>query len=176
MWSASRQTLILRGLITIAFGVALLLWPGISLELLILLFGVFALVDGALVLATAIQARSTEPGYRIAIIAGALAMVVGTVTLLWPSLTALAVLVLIALRALVIGVAELATAERLRGQGSGAWVLAALGLVSITFGVFLLVYPGTGLLAMVWAIGLYAMLIGFIGIGRAWAPVVLRNA
>lgn len=172
MWFASRQTLILRGLVAIAFGVLLLVWPAISLRVLIVLFGAFALVDGALVLTTGIQTPSTEPARQIALAAGVGAMAVGVLTFLWPGLTALALLVLIALRAVVIGIAEVATAVHLGRDGSGPALLAAVGLASIAFGIFLLASPGTALLALVWLIGLYAVVIGLVSIARAWVPVL----
>ena len=93
-------------------------------------------------------------------------MIVGIVTFLWPGLTELALLILIAVRAIIIGIAEVITAGRMGRHSSLAWFLAALGLVSIAFGALLLVYPGAGMLALVWLIGLYAVAIGCAGIVR----------
>jgi uncharacterized membrane protein HdeD (DUF308 family) len=76
MWFGSTRTLILRPFITLAFGILLIGWPAISLTVLILLFGAFALVDGALILAMGLQTPSGE-AVRPAFIAGALAVLVG---------------------------------------------------------------------------------------------------
>ena len=104
----------------------------------------------------------------MAFIAGALAVVVGVVTFLWPGLTELVLLVLIALRAIMVGVAEMVTAARIGWHAPGGWLLACVGVLSIAFGALLLMYPGTGVLALVWAIGLYAIVVGCLGIARAW--------
>lgn len=167
MWFGSSRTLILRGLITIAFGVLLMAWPAISLRVLILLFGAFALVDGTLILTMGIQMGSGEQARPVALVAGVLAVVVGIVTFVWPGLTELVLLVLIALRAMIIGIAELMMASRI-GHSSVAWFLGALGLVSIAFGAILIVSPGAGILALVWLIGLYAIVIGSAGLARVW--------
>ena len=168
MWFGSSRTLILRALVTIAFGVLLMAWPAISLSVLILLFGAFALVDGSLILTMGLRMGSGEPARRVALIAGALAAAVGIVTFVWPGLTEVVLLVLIALRAMIIGIAELITAGQIGQHSSVAWFLAGLGLVSIAFGALLLVYPRAGILAVVWVIGLYAIVIGCAGIARAW--------
>ena len=168
MWFGSPRTLILRALVTIAFGVLLMASPAISLSVLILLFGAFALVDGALILTMGLQMGSGEPARPVALVAGALAVVVGVITFLWPGLTEVVLLVLIALRAMIIGIAELITAGRMGRHSSVAWFLAALGLVSIAFGALLIADPAPGILALVWVIGLYAVVVGSAGIARVW--------
>ena len=176
MWFGSARSLILRGLLTVGFGVLLIGWPGISLAVLIVLFGAFALVDGALLLVVGVEMPSGEPGRPVAIIAGAFAIFVGLIALLWPGLTELVLLVLIALRAIILGIAEIAVATRIGRHEPGAWLLAGIGLVSIAFGTFLVVYPGSGLLAVVWAVGLYALLVGGLAIVRAWLLAMARYA
>jgi uncharacterized membrane protein HdeD (DUF308 family) len=176
MWFGSSRTLVVRGLITVAFGLLLIGWPAISLTVLLLLFSAFALADGALILAAARDMPSGEAARRVAFVAGALAMVVGIATFLWPGLTGLALLVLIALRAIIVGVAEIVIAARIGRDVSGALWLACLGLLSIAFGTLLLVYPGTGIMALVWAIGLYAIVIGFLSIARGWILATTRYA
>jgi uncharacterized membrane protein HdeD (DUF308 family) len=172
----SSRTLIMRGLITVAFGVLLIGWPAVSLTLLVLLFGAFALVDGALILAAGLDMPSGEPARRVAFVAGALAMIVGIGTFLWPGLTELVLLVLIALRAIIVGVAEIVTAVWIGRDVPGALLLACLGLLSIAFGTVLLVYPGGGIVALVWTIGVYAVMIGLFGIVRAWFLAATRYA
>jgi uncharacterized membrane protein HdeD (DUF308 family) len=176
MWFGSTRTLILRALITLAFGILLIGWPAISLTVLILLFGAFALVDGALILAMGRQMPSGEAARPVMLIAGALAVIVGIATFLWPGLTEVVLLVLIALRAIIVGVAEIVTATRIGRHDSLAWMLACVGLLSIAFGTLLLVYPGTGILALVWAIGLYAIVIGSLGMARVWLLGTARYA
>jgi uncharacterized membrane protein HdeD (DUF308 family) len=168
MWFGSSRTLILRGLVTIAFGLLLMALPALSLSVLILLFGAFALVDGVLILTMGLQMGSGEPLRPIASVAGAFAIVVGIVTFFWPGPTELVLLILVAVRAMMVGIAEMTTASRLDPHSSVAWLLAGLGLVSIAFGALLLVYPSAGILALVWVIGLYAVVIGCGAIAVVW--------
>jgi uncharacterized membrane protein HdeD (DUF308 family) len=176
MWFGSYRTLILRGLIAIAFGILLIAWPAISLTMLILLFGAFAVVDGALIFTIGLQTPPGEAIRLVALFAGALAVIVGIATFLWPGLTEVVLLVLIALRAIIVGAAEMVTAARIGRHVSMAWVLACMGLVSIAFGTLLLIYPGAGILALVWAIGVYAVVIGSLGIARVWLVATARYA
>jgi uncharacterized membrane protein HdeD (DUF308 family) len=154
MWYASPRTLILRGLVTMAFGLVLIGWPAISVSVLILLFAAFALVDGALMLMIGLDRPSGEPGRPAALIAGVLAVAVGLVAFVWPGLTALALAVLIAVRAIIIGFAEIGAAVRIGWRASGVSMLAILGVLTIGFAVMLLVNPGLGILALMWACGL----------------------
>jgi uncharacterized membrane protein HdeD (DUF308 family) len=153
-------TLALRGLVAIAFGLLLLVWPAVSLAALVILFGVFALVDGGVALIAGLQTPVRAPGRLMLLLGGALGLAVGCLTLGWPRLTALALLYLIAVRAMIIGVAEVLTAAWLRRDLADAWLLALVGLLSIAFGTVLVLSPATGLLALVWLIGGYALLIG----------------
>ena len=176
MCFGSSRTLFLRALITAAFGVLLIGWPAIGLNVLILLFGAFALCDGALILAVGMQMPRGEPTRPVALIAGTLAVFAGTLTFLWPGLTELVLLTLIALRAIVVGVAEIAIATRIGRHPSGAWLFASMGLLSIAFGTLLLIHPGIGIVALVWVIGFYAIVIGSLGITRAWLLAAARYA
>jgi len=172
MWLASCRTLILRGLVTIAFGLLLMLWPRVGLDVFVLLFGAFAVVEGALILTAAALAVRGVPGRTLAVVAGLLSVIVGTFTFLWPGLTQLALLILIAVRAIGVGVAELATAVHI-GQhaprmGAATLLVASAGLLSIAFGTVLLLLPEIGLIAVVWALGLYTIVLGFGVIAKAW--------
>lgn len=176
MWFGTSRALILRGLVTIAFGVLLVTWPAISLAVLILLFGAFAVVDGALIVTIGLQMRSGEPARPVALIAGALAVIVGGLTFLWPGLTELALLLLIAFRAIIIGGTEMIAAARMGRDASEVWLLAAAGLLLILLGSLLLGFPRAGILALVWAIGLCAIVIGLIVVARAWVLATARYA
>ena len=171
MWYASPRALVIRGLVTMAFGLLLLLWPGASLALLVLCFGVFALVDGLLMLATAFAAPAETPGRMITTVAGLAAILVGVLTFFWPGLTAVAVALLIALRALIVGSAELLAARSAHRHGAPAAapvMLAIGGAISIAFGVLLVVFPVRGLLTVIWVTGFYASILGLVVIANAW--------
>ena len=171
MWFASPRTLILRGVVTIAFGLLLILWPAVSFRVFVFLFGAFALAEGALLVTGAVWSAPEADGRTAAFTAGSLGILVGVVTFFWPGLTLLAMLWLIALRAVIVGAAELSAATHLARQAAGGgatWLLGAAGVLSIAFGAVLVLFPGAGLVAVVWAIGLYAILLGAMLIGKAW--------
>ena len=152
-----------RGVISIGFGIAALAWPRLTVTVLVLLFGAFVLLDGIASLALAVtfpvEARHRRKALLLEGVAGVL---VGAITFAWPSVTGLALLWIIALWALVTGGLEIAAAIRLRRALRGDWFLALVGVLSVLFGIFLLITPGEGALVITWVIGWYAVLFGIL--------------
>jgi uncharacterized membrane protein HdeD (DUF308 family) len=149
----------LRGVCGILFGTLTFLAPGISLAALVLFYGAWALADGVLAITSALR-RRTEERWWVLVLKGSLGIAAGAVTLFWPGITALALLYVIASWALVAGVLEVAAAIRLRRMIAGEWLLALSGVLSIGLGVVLMLFPGTGALAVVLWIGAYALVSG----------------
>jgi uncharacterized membrane protein HdeD (DUF308 family) len=127
--------LAIRGVAAILFGIGAFLWPGITIAVLVLLFGAYALVAG---------------------------IVTGILTFMWPNITALVLLYFIAAWAIFTGVFEIAAAIRLRQEIEGEWMLILAGIASLIFGVLLFITPGAGALAVVWLIASYALLFGIL--------------
>jgi uncharacterized membrane protein HdeD (DUF308 family) len=96
------------------------------------------------------------------LLAGILGIVAGIVAAVWPGITALVLLILIAAWAIVTGVFEIVAAYRLRDQINGEALLALGGALSIAFGVLALLMPSAGALAIVWLIGAYAIATGIV--------------
>ena len=165
MMVARWWVLVLRGSVAILFGALTILAPGISLLTLAVLWGAFALVDGLFNLILA--ARGARAGRRWGwlLFQGIVSVVAGSLTFVWPGIAVLVLLTLIAIWAMLTGVAEIAVAIRLRREIHGEWLLATSGLVSIVLGVLLLSFPGSGALAVAWMIGVYAMVFGALLIG-----------
>jgi uncharacterized membrane protein HdeD (DUF308 family) len=151
---------VLRGVAAILFGLITFLAPAISLVALVLVFGIYALVDGVLSVVIAVRRRRETRRWWQLLLMGVVGIVAGVVTFLLPGITALALLFVIAAWALVAGAFELAAAIRLRKQIKGEWLLALAGLASIALGVLLVLFPGTGALAVVLWIGVYALITG----------------
>jgi uncharacterized membrane protein HdeD (DUF308 family) len=150
---------LIRGIAAILFGILTIISPRSSLVALVLVFGVFALVDGIFTLAaTAFGPRPERWGWLI--FHGLAGIGAGIVTLVWPGISALALLIVIAAWAVVIGVAQVAAAVRLRKQIQGEWLLGLTGVLSIVFGILLFLFPGPGALAVVLWIGAWAMVVG----------------
>ncbi|HVD00088.1 MAG TPA: DUF308 domain-containing protein [Candidatus Dormibacteraeota bacterium] len=145
----------IRGGLAILFGLLALIWPLATILALALLFGAYMLIDGVLAGWYGVRERR---GWWI--VQGIVGLAVGAVAILLPGITAIALLYLIALWAIVRGIAELIIAVgllRLIGQG---WLLATAGAVSIVFGVLAAFFPAAGIFAIIWLIGLYAIVLG----------------
>jgi uncharacterized membrane protein HdeD (DUF308 family) len=150
---------ILRGFLTIAFGIVALTWPNLTLRVLIILFGVYAILQGILATGAAFR-RWRERSWWLVLLEGVAGIAVGLVAFIWPTLTAIILLVLIALWAIATGIIEIAAAVQLRKELAGEWRLALAGAISIFTGILFLSDPGAGAVALVWLIGIYAVLFG----------------
>jgi uncharacterized membrane protein HdeD (DUF308 family) len=154
---------VLRGIAATLFGVLALVWPGPTVFALVLLFGAYALVDGVFTLASALGRKRDDgrAGSRVwLIVHGIAGILMGILTFVWPSATALVLLWLIAAWALITGVLQIVTAARLRREMRHEWLLALSGALSVVFGVLLIVWPAAGVLAVVTLIGAYAIVFG----------------
>lgn len=154
--------LALRGVFAILFGVLALIWPGLALTTLVLLFGAYALVDGAAAIITAFSHRETNKSWWILALEGLVGVLAGIGTFIYPGITALILLTLIAVWAIMTGVMEIIAAVRLREEIEGEFLLGLSGLASVIFGVLMLLFPGGGALAVITVIAVYAIIFGVI--------------
>ncbi len=164
--------LLARGIFAILFGVMAFVWPGIALTSLVVLYASYATLDGVSALVLSLAGGDGRPWWQMALI-GAVSLAAGLGSFLWPGLTGFALLLLIAFWAIARGVLEIAAAVRLRKLLEGEMWLALAGLVSIFFGLFLLLRPTAGAVAVVWIIGSYAILFGILAVA---ASLRLRRA
>jgi uncharacterized membrane protein HdeD (DUF308 family) len=164
---------LLRGLAGIAFGIAAFVWPGLTILALTLLYGAFALADGVFSLGAALTGGTRDPAdqaiptWWLAVI-GLLGIAAGGVAFFWPGITALALIMLIGAWAVAVGVLEIIGAIWLRERIQDEWLLVATGLLSVLFGLAILLRPGLGALALAWAVGAYALLFGVLHLAFAF--------
>jgi uncharacterized membrane protein HdeD (DUF308 family) len=151
---------VFRGIVAVLFGVLTLYRPGITLAALVLLFGAYAFVDGIALIVWAIANHRFLPRWPALVIGGICGVAAGIVTLLWPGITAMALLVVIAAWAIMIGIVTLVSAFRLRKVITGEWRLIVAGLLAVALGMILLAAPAVGALAMIVWIGWYAIFSG----------------
>ncbi|HEY7140613.1 MAG TPA: HdeD family acid-resistance protein [Methylomirabilota bacterium] len=156
--------IVLRGVCAVIFGLGAFAWPGITLAVLVLLYGAYALIEGVLAVAWALMGRHAGPFPWGVLLAGLAGVAVGVVTFLYPGLTALTLLYLIAAWAIIRGVFEIIAAFHLRKELENEWMLALSGLLSLALGVILIAAPGAGALAVLWWIGAFAILFGILTI------------
>ena len=162
------RRLALRGVAAILFGFATLAWPGLTLWALVLLWGAYALVDGVLALSTAISVPLLSHRGWLAL-HGIAGIAAGIMTFAWPSITALALLYVIAAWAFIVGAELIATAIRMRREATSGWALAIAGGVSALLGVLLVSAPGAGALGITWAIGWSVLTVGSLQLGLAFS-------
>jgi uncharacterized membrane protein HdeD (DUF308 family) len=167
----SWKRLAIHGAAAVFFGLATLVWPEITLWSLVLVWGAYAFVDGITAVSAAITDQLLIHRGWVACrgVAGILA---GAITFVWPSMTALALLVVIATWSLIVGGSRIAFAIAARKQLSGAGVVGLGGALIMLLGVLLLADPGIGAIGITWAIGWAALVFGSL---ELWLAAGVRN-
>lgn len=150
---------LVRGVFTIIFGAMAIFWPDITILALVILFGAYAIVDGVTAIIMGIR-RSSGRGFLITV--GVLGVVFGLIALLWPGITALALLYVIAFWAIITGISSIVSGFGLHGDAGGRWLFILSGLAGIILGILLLAAPGKGAVALVVTIGFFAVIWGLI--------------
>lgn len=160
LWNPHWGDFLARGLIALAFGLMLLFLPGLSLATFIMLFAAFSFVIGIISLLQAVTIKDGRWWLRI--IEGLIGIAAAAVVILWPGLTLLAFAFIIALYWILTGVLDIIVAIETRGVFRGEWLLVAGGILSAIVGVILLIYPISGLIALVQVIGIFNIAFGVI--------------
>jgi uncharacterized membrane protein HdeD (DUF308 family) len=156
--SQSWWLLLVRGLAAVVFGVLSLIWPGLTLLVLVIFFGAYALVSGLSELFAGFRHGARSRAWLI--VSGVVGILAGIVALVWPGITSLALLYVVAFWAIFTGVSEIVAGIHLRKLIDNEWMFIVGGALSVIFGVLLLVWPGAGLLSLAWLIGVFAILYG----------------
>ena len=165
--SISWWALALQGGCALIFGVLALMWPGITLIVLAALFAAYTIVSGAVAVFSALRNRA-EKGWWLWLLLGLVSVAVGVLALVYPGVTALFLVLLMGANAIVTGALELWMAFQLRKEMRGEWLLGLAGLVAVVFGVYVMLFPGAGALALVWLVALYAIVNGVLLLALAW--------
>ena len=152
----------LRGLLAIAFGIVAFVWPGPTIAVIVIFLGAFALLEGATNVVIGVRGR--EGWY---ILEGAISVIAGIVFLVWPGIGALTLLYLVAAWAILTGIVRVAAAIQLRRVVRNEWLLVLSGVASVVFGVIVAVFPGAGILALLWFVAAWAIVIGVLLIALA---------
>ena len=149
----------LRGAFAVLFGILALFWPGATIGSLVLLFGIYMLVDGVFAIVAGIRAAAHHERWGALILEGVADLIAGAIAFVWPLATVLAFVYLAAAWAIVSGTLLLAATFRLR-PAHGKWLMGLGAVVSIIWGVLLMAAPGVGAVVMTWWLGAYALLFG----------------
>ena len=154
--------LVVRGLLAILFGLIAFFWPGLSWLVLILTFGLYAIVDGVFAMLTGLVSSKYSPRWWVFLLEGMVSVAAGVVALARPGLAGFALIIVLAVWAILTGILEIAAAIRLRREITNEWMLAFGGFVSIALGVLLFFQPATGGLVVTLMIGAYALIFGIL--------------
>jgi uncharacterized membrane protein HdeD (DUF308 family) len=154
--------LALRGAAALLFGVLALVWPGMTLLVLVALFAAYALISGSAAVVAAIRNRNSDKGWWLILLLGVVSLVAAVIAVFNPGITILVLVLLMGANALVTGILDIVVAIRLRKQIEREWLLAVAGVVSIIFGVLVFLMPAAGALAMVFMVSFYATLAGIL--------------
>jgi uncharacterized membrane protein HdeD (DUF308 family) len=154
------RALALRGLVSLVFGLLILLWPGLVLSALALLFGIYALADGATILVPAL--RVSDRGVRrwLPLSEGTVGVIAGLVSVLWSGRTVSGLLYVIAAWALLTGILKILTTIVLRSEVDTGWLLAGSGALSVLFGAILAALVRADLSSVAPLIGAFAVVVG----------------
>ena len=166
---------LVRGLFAIIFGILALVSPESTTLALVLLFGAYTLIDGIFAVGAGISSRRYFDRWWAVVLEGVTGIVIGLLTFFWPHITALALVYFIAIWAIVTGIFEIVAAIQFRNVISGEWAMILSGLLSAFFGILLFVSPKTGLVSIVWLIGIYAIAFGIMGMIFAFRLRSLGN-
>jgi uncharacterized membrane protein HdeD (DUF308 family) len=173
VWGA----LAIRGIVAVLFGLVALVWPGVTLQALVLLFGAYAIVDGIFAIVAAFHQADQRVRWWLILLEGVLGIVVGVLVFVWPGTAALVLLYLIAAWAIISGIFEIFAAVELPWLILGEWAFLTLGgVASVIFGVLVAVWPREGLLALVWVFGIYTLVFGVMQLVLAYRVRKLQNA
>jgi uncharacterized membrane protein HdeD (DUF308 family) len=151
---------LVRGILAILFGIATLLMPGITLVVLVVLFGGYALLDGVILSVLAIKDRKLNPDWWLMLLGGLVSIAAGVATFVYPGITAISLYYVIAAWAIGSGIVGILYAIQFRKVIEGEWMLVLGGILSVVFGGLLVVYPFAGALTVLWLIGVYAIAYG----------------
>jgi uncharacterized membrane protein HdeD (DUF308 family) len=160
-------TFILRGVFAMLFGLLCLLAPPLAIIALATLFGFWLIMDGIAGLTAAWGGRRTG-GWWLPALEGVAGLLAGFLAIVWPGITALVLVFLVGGWAILSGAFEIWAAIRLRAQIKGELFLAIAGIISVLFGLYLIIFPGIGILSVLWLIAVFAIAFGISLIGLGW--------
>ena len=152
--------LAIRGVLAILFGLVAFFWPGLVLLVFVYMFAIYAFADGILAITAAVTGHGQAGRWWALLLEGIAGIAAGILAVVWPGITELAFLFVIAGWSLVTGVFEIVAAVYLRRYMEGEWILALSGVLSVILGLALVIVPAAGLLVIAWWVGAYAIAFG----------------
>jgi uncharacterized membrane protein HdeD (DUF308 family) len=148
-----------RGVFAILFGLIALLLPAATVGTLVLFFSAYMLVDGIFGIVAAVRAAQRNERWGLLVLEGLADIAVGVIALVWPGLTAVVFVLMLAAWSIVTGILVIVAALRLNPAYGRGWLIFS-GVVSLLFGIVLAINPLVGLVVLTWWLGAYAIVFG----------------
>ena len=152
--------MMLRGFLAVLFAMLALFWTNLTLEILIVLFAVFAIGEGFFAIIASIQAAKEHEGWGLFLLEGVLGIVAGVFVLHWPEISVIIFVYFIAFWALATGILELLMSGMKELSSVAKTMIMIVGILSIILGVAVLVYPLQTVYLLIWFLGIYALIGG----------------
>lgn len=153
---------LIRGIVSILFGITALIWPSLTLITLVWLFGIYVIVDGAAAIWSGFSNRNRHDRWWTEVLIGLAGIVAGLLVVALPGLSAIALIYFIATWMVIIGALLIVFAIRMRREIATEWFLGLSGLLAVILGILFMIFPGSGALGLVFWIGSYAILSGIL--------------
>ncbi len=155
--------LLIIGILSVLFGIAIFVWPAISLLVLVYLFATYILIDGILAIVASFQERKTNSGWWWLLIGGIAGVIVSLIVFFWPGVTSLVMFYFIAAWAFITGIFEIVS-----GFMQRAWLLVLAGILSVILGIIFFAHPVAGILSILWLLAAFAVVSGIVQIVHAF--------
>lgn len=154
--------MVIGGIILMILGIIAMVYPDITLGIIVLLFGAILLVEGIFLIIGSFAIKAEDPMWVMLLIGGIVSLIIGAAILAWPDITATLVLWLFAIWAIVVGMINLVWAIKTRKDAdvAGKPAHAVFGIIGITFGIIAFAWPEATIMSIVWIVGLFATLLG----------------
>lgn len=152
--------MIMRGILAILFAMLALFWTHFTLELLVLVFGAFVLVEGIISVFGSIGAAEEHKQWWTYLLRGLLGILIGLLILFWPGITVIVFVYLVAIWAVLMGIMEIWVGSKLLEEVSGKWALTTIGVISIIVGIIIMIMPYASLTIITWLVGIFALISG----------------
>jgi uncharacterized membrane protein HdeD (DUF308 family) len=152
--------LALRGVLAILFALTTFVVPGITIAVLVTIFGFYALFDGIFAIVSTIRAVQGHRRWGAFLFEGVVGILFGLYAIVFPIAAAAAFVVFVAIWAIFTGIIEISAAVRLRRHIQGEWMLILVGVLSILLGLVLVAAPISGAVFLVWVLASYGLVFG----------------
>jgi uncharacterized membrane protein HdeD (DUF308 family) len=161
MFAVSPWSLVIRGIVAVIFGLFLTMWPGMTVATIVLLFALFAIIDGTVIIIMAIVRGKKDHRWVSYVPFGIVGIIIGLIILLIPEISLLILIYFIAAWALITGFAEFFLGLAAGGVSKVMrWICALSGILSVILGFLMFVYPVSTSVILIWVFGFYLLVFG----------------